>query len=361
VSFFSQRSDQTLVGYGFGSSGLGPYSLASRVTTLLYDAITGPFQSVALPAFSRLQSEPSKLERAVRQFCEISSFVALPAFAGIAAVAPELVRLIFGPKWVSAVPILYALAFYGAARVVLAFTYPLLLAKARTGLFLCMTISLSLLTLVGCLVAVVWSPVAIAYSMVLSIAVFGVGFFGVARKVLAIRTGPLLKSFAFPALSSGLMLILVSMLRRLLLTKLSPLPTLTICVAAGVAIYASLVLLLRPDLVKAIREPVEKLLHPLARRGASVSDNSGFVESVMKTAEASESQCPSISLRPKEDGVATNQSSLATTAEISAAAARRDPEAELGDLSVPFRAVKTRREPRSGVLVQGGDGEETCQ
>ena len=97
--FFTQRSDQTLVGYGFGSLGLGPYSLASRLVTIIHGGIIGPVQSVAFPAFSKLQAEPTRLERALHKFCEMSAFVSLPVFAGMIIVAPELVHCLFGAKW----------------------------------------------------------------------------------------------------------------------------------------------------------------------------------------------------------------------------------------------------------------------
>ena len=49
--FFAQKSDQTMVGYGFGPLGLGPYSLASRLPTLLHDGLIGPLGSVPSPHF----------------------------------------------------------------------------------------------------------------------------------------------------------------------------------------------------------------------------------------------------------------------------------------------------------------------
>jgi O-antigen/teichoic acid export membrane protein len=252
--FFSQKSDQTMVGYGFDPSILGPYSLASRVITLLHDGIVGPFQTVAFPTFSKLQSEPLEFERVLHRFCEVSSFLCLPVFTGTAIVAPYVIPLLFGSKWVAAVPILQVLAFYGALRVLLAFTHPLMLAKGRAGLYLLMSIILAILTFVGCLIAVRWSPTVIALSMIASMIVSSVIFLGLARKLLAIRVRPLLKSFAFPVLSSFLMLAAVGLLRIFVIKGLAPAVALAICVVAGTVVYVSTALVLRRDLVKAICE-----------------------------------------------------------------------------------------------------------
>ncbi len=265
--FFSQKSDQTLVGYGFGSLDLGPYSLASRLVTLLHDAIIGPVQSVALPAFSKLQSEPSRLERALHKFCELSAFLSLPMFAGIIVVAPELVPLLFGAKWTAAVPILQVLAIYGALRVVFGFVHPLMLAKGRPGLYFLMFAIQSFLTFAGCVVAVRWSPDAIALSMVVTMAIFGLFTFVVPMRILEINVPALLKTFAFPGLSSLFMLAVVALTRSYMGRIFAPVTIMVICVVVGVIAYVSTALLIRPDLLRAIWEMVVHSLLPSKRGG----------------------------------------------------------------------------------------------
>jgi O-antigen/teichoic acid export membrane protein len=264
--FFSQKSDQTVVGYGFGSLALGPYSLASRINTLMYEAIVGPSQSVIFPAFSKLQTEPVKLTGALCKYCEVSSFVALPVFAGMAVVAPELVPWLFGTRWTAAVPILQALAFYEAMRAVLSFVHPFMLAKGQAGLFLFLSVIQSSLTVAGCFAAVHWGPGAIALSMGLSLFLFAAVFLGMGERCLDIRTRPLLKAFAYPVGSSLLMLAAVALLREVLTKSLTSASTLVVCVTAGAVVYVSTALLLRPDLVKTIYEMMDSLYR---RRGSA--------------------------------------------------------------------------------------------
>jgi O-antigen/teichoic acid export membrane protein len=248
------------VGYGFGPLGLGPYSLASRLTTFLYDGIVGPLSSVAFPAFSKLQSEPLKFERALYKFCEMSSFVSFPVFAGIVVVAPDLVPLLFGAKWASAVPILQILAGYGALRSALGFVHPFMLSTGRAGLFLLNGVILSCLTFAGCLVAVRWNPAAIAFSIVVTMLLYAAVFLVIAQRALAVRIRPLLRTFAFPGLSSLFMLIVVALLRGFMSKIFSSATTVIVCVTAGVVVYILTALYGRPDLVKAIWELVGKHL-----------------------------------------------------------------------------------------------------
>jgi O-antigen/teichoic acid export membrane protein len=269
--FFSQRSDQTLVGYGFGSLGLGPYSLASRLVTLIHGGIIGPVQSVAFPAFSKLQAEPARLERALHKFCEMSAFLSLPVFAGIIIVAPELVHCLFGAKWMAAVPILQVLAVYGCLRVFLGFIYPLVLAQGRPGLYLLISLVSAGLTFGGCLVAARWSPVAISVSMVLTMFCFSAFALLVFKKELKTRVGLLLKCFVFPLLSSLFMLAVVALVRSSISKTLAPTATLVLCVAVGIVAYISTALFVRPDLVKEILEMVGHNLVPSKSLG-SVND-----------------------------------------------------------------------------------------
>src|SRR5205814_9228580 len=108
--FGTQRADQTLIGYGFGAAALGPYALASRCIQLMMDAVAVPMQVVALPAFSQLQDELERLRNAFYRMTEVVAAVALPAFCGIAVLAPTVVSVVFGPAWSSSVPLLQALA-----------------------------------------------------------------------------------------------------------------------------------------------------------------------------------------------------------------------------------------------------------
>jgi PST family polysaccharide transporter len=250
--FFSQKSDQTLVGYRFGSVGLGPYSLASRVVSLLYDGIISPLQSVALPAFSQLQLEPSRFERALNKFCEMCSFVSFPVFAGIIAIAPDLVPWLFGSKWASAIPILQILAVYGALRSALAFVHPLMLSKGRAGLYLLTNVMLSCLTLAGCFVATRWNSKVVAFSISIAMLTYSAIFLVIAQRMLEIKVGPLLRTFQFPALSSLFMLIVVALLRRFS-SAIFPRPaTVLLCILAGAVVYILTACYGKPELLKEI-------------------------------------------------------------------------------------------------------------
>jgi O-antigen/teichoic acid export membrane protein len=283
--FFAQKSDQTLVGYSFGPLGLGPYSLASRLPTLLHDSMIGPLQSVAFPTLSKLQTEPERFERALLKFCELSSFVSFPVFFGVMAIAPSLVPWLFGAKWLAAVPLLQVLAAYGAARSALGFMHPLMLSKGRAGLYLAMNIILATLTFIGCLIAVRWSPFGVALSVVVTMILFGGIFLAVARRTLEIRACAVLGTFVFPIITSFLMLAIVTFTRRSVESEYSPAIVTSVCIVVGLIVYLSTAYFGRPDLVREVWELV---------RGHILPSREGSLERALRTPDHSPKVTPDV-------------------------------------------------------------------
>lgn len=250
--FFSQRSDSALVGYGFGAAGLGPYSLGSRLNNLLLAGVAAPLQQVALPAMSKIQSDIAKMERAIEKFCEVSSFVSLPVFAGLFVTAPQAVPVLFGAKWNAAIPIVQALAVYAVFRSLFSFMDPLMLAMGRSGAYLILFVGDAVLTVCACAVGMRWSPLGIAVSMIFSMSVLAVVGFVVVERLLRFRVAPLLRAFALPALSSCVMVILVRFLRDFMIKFSPPLVTLACCCAAGIGVYVLITVYLKPALIQEI-------------------------------------------------------------------------------------------------------------
>jgi len=96
----------------FGPAMTGIYNAAKRImlsaTLMLVHAIS----AVTLSAFANLQDDDHRC----REFCgglSFTSAITAPAFAGMAATAPEIVQVILGDRWAAVAPILSALALSG--------------------------------------------------------------------------------------------------------------------------------------------------------------------------------------------------------------------------------------------------------
>jgi PST family polysaccharide transporter len=136
-----------LVGWIGGVEQVGGFVFARSLLALGAQLLLHPLTRVALPVFAQLQAEPLALAGALRRLSVASCAVALPAFAGLALVAPELVPLLFGASWAPTVPLLQLLAVAAAAMPVGNVDVALMRGTGRVGLQLVLS-SISILLVV---------------------------------------------------------------------------------------------------------------------------------------------------------------------------------------------------------------------
>lgn len=118
LTFFRNRSDYYLIGAFLGTAALGYYSIARQLVNAATQLINGSVGEVMWATFSRLQSEPDRLARAVTRSTELLATVAWPLFIGGAVVANELVTVSLGARWAPSAPIVQAFLLCSALSVI---------------------------------------------------------------------------------------------------------------------------------------------------------------------------------------------------------------------------------------------------
>jgi O-antigen/teichoic acid export membrane protein len=106
VNYFARNLDNVLVGKFWGAAALGYYSRAYFLMTLPGMLVIGVFSGVLIPAMASLRKEPARMEAAYVRALRLITVLGCAFAVGIAATAPELVDLVYGPKWRAVVPIL---------------------------------------------------------------------------------------------------------------------------------------------------------------------------------------------------------------------------------------------------------------
>lgn len=89
---------------------VGEIGFALRLTDALRSVIGSAAGRLCVGLFSRQQSAPDRLRALFLNASRIIAALALPGFAALAVCAPELIRTVFGERWLGAVPHLQALA-----------------------------------------------------------------------------------------------------------------------------------------------------------------------------------------------------------------------------------------------------------
>lgn len=94
--------DYLLVGRLLGATALGLYTLAYRIPELVIMNTNVVIGTVALPLFSRSQSDLRQLRALLLTYVRYVSLFAFPAGVGLAVVAPIFVDIIYSARWAEA-------------------------------------------------------------------------------------------------------------------------------------------------------------------------------------------------------------------------------------------------------------------
>lgn len=97
--------DAVIVGRLQGASMLGQYSRGATTRDLPLNQINGIVSALIFPFFSRV-SDPQAVRNALQRVVGLTSYVTAPAMVGLAVVADPLIRLLYSPTWLPAVPFL---------------------------------------------------------------------------------------------------------------------------------------------------------------------------------------------------------------------------------------------------------------
>lgn len=126
--------DYLAVGRFLGADALGIYRLAYEVVVRPLGTINPILNTIAYPIFARKQNDDATLRRGFLEMIRIVSTLTAPLLAGLAAVAPLAVDVIFGRKWAAAAAVIQVLAVLGLLRSLLNPVGALVLAKGRVDI-----------------------------------------------------------------------------------------------------------------------------------------------------------------------------------------------------------------------------------
>jgi PST family polysaccharide transporter len=116
VNYFARNLDNMLIGRFWGSQALGFYAKAYQLLLLPLDQVSYPLTTVAVPALSRLNSEPERYRRAYLRILEKIALVTMPGIALMAVTADWVVAIVLGPKWAEAARIFKLLGLAGVVQ-----------------------------------------------------------------------------------------------------------------------------------------------------------------------------------------------------------------------------------------------------
>ena len=168
LGYLVNNIDNLLVGRFLGSVPLGLYTVAYNTMFLPLSRVSMPIQQVLFSAFSRLQSEPKRLADAWARGNQVISAVNVPAFLGMAVVAPDFVPVVLGDKWRAAAPVLQFLSLAGVGSTLQTLNWSTVQAIGRPGVMLRFRLFSTPVTLLAFAIGLHWGVVGVAASFAIS-------------------------------------------------------------------------------------------------------------------------------------------------------------------------------------------------
>ncbi|MDZ8185818.1 MAG: MOP flippase family protein [Nostoc sp. ChiSLP02] len=260
LNFINRRSDDLLISYFLGPVALGYYSVAYRLLIIMTQLLTGVTNQVAMPAFSRLQQEPEKLKNAFYKVTQLTSLISFPAFLGMAALAPELVRVLFGDQWLPSIPVMQVLAFIGIVHSVTYFNSTVITAMGKPEWKLKLNLMHSVANVVGFAIAVHWGIVAVAAVYVIRSYLLTPVDLWFIRKLIGIKLITYLRQYLIPLGGVLGMTIVIFAIKEFLKDLINIQTLLGICILFGGITYTVIIILLAPKIVQQILDIINPLI-----------------------------------------------------------------------------------------------------
>lgn len=113
VGFFSTEVGNAIIGKVLGTEALGYYIVAFSLANLPTTHISHIIMKVMFPVYASVQFDRQALREVYIRVVRIVIAVAIPITSGVLILSPEIVFVLYGPKWSAAADIVRILSIYG--------------------------------------------------------------------------------------------------------------------------------------------------------------------------------------------------------------------------------------------------------
>ena len=168
VNYFARNLDDMLIGRFAGKGALGLYQKAYELMMLPLTQVNQPISRVALPALSRLVSEPERYRSAYLRILEKVLLITVPLGVFLILTADWLVLAVLGDQWVEASSLLAVMGLMFFTQPLANSTGWLFLSQDRTSEMFRWGLVGSSLSVLSFLVGLPWGVFGVAASYSIS-------------------------------------------------------------------------------------------------------------------------------------------------------------------------------------------------
>lgn len=211
--YVNANVDFLLVGRMLGAGMLGQYQNARSLTDEIRVRMVQPLQRVFFPAFSAIQNDPDRFRDGILRSGRLLALAFVPMGLGVAAVAPELVRVLYGEQWLAMIPILQVISIATGLGAAASVGTPIFNATNRVGLSFKLFLISTGLSIAFILFGSQWGLMGVAWSR-LALAAVGLVMFRISLGLVKMRARHMWQILGTPFIASGSMWFLLGFARK---------------------------------------------------------------------------------------------------------------------------------------------------
>jgi O-antigen/teichoic acid export membrane protein len=272
VNYFARNLDNLLIGKFLGPPPLGLYNLAYNLLLFPLNNISNVIGNVMFPALSIIQHDKQMVRDAYIIANRYIAVVSFPLMTWMLVAAPQLIRVIFGPKWTGAIVLVQILALTAVAQSIGTNLGWIYLSQGRTDIMLKWGILSTIVVVISFFVGLRWGVVGVAAAY--TIATYSLAYpgFAIPFRLIQLKVSDFFVQLRTITLAS-LILCAIMLSVRVYLEKLGGMPQvviLFIVTALGLLSYLGLMYVLDREMFIGIVKLVRELV---ASRSESMEDH----------------------------------------------------------------------------------------
>lgn len=256
-----RQSDNFLIGRFLGSTALGFYAMAYTIYLIPVNDV-GLVNTVIFSGFSRLQDDSERFKRGFLLATRYVTIIGLPIMVGLSQVAPLLVEVFFGEKWLPAAPVVSILTMAGFLQLMLSLGPVSLQAAGRADLRLRLSSLSMMLYLPAFALGLRWGISGVAAGYLAATVIMTPVLYGYVARVVGITLREMWGA-VFPSIIGCVVMASAVAPARWALGNVGSLPkvvVLALLVALGIVVYGIVAWLIQREavlgLVRTIRDAI---------------------------------------------------------------------------------------------------------
>jgi O-antigen/teichoic acid export membrane protein len=204
--FIIVNGDDIFLGKILGTTALGLYQMAYKLSNIAAREVTSVISKVMFPAYSKVQHKTKSLRKGFVRVIQLTSLFSFPLAIGTASIAFPFTLLLLGEKWIPMVTSLQVLTGWGLIRTLDAATSPVWQAMGKPKLStIFQFLKIVILAVLIYPMTIKWGILGTSLAILIESIIVHISRYTYMAKTLECKPQHLFKHFLVPGISSIIM------------------------------------------------------------------------------------------------------------------------------------------------------------